>query len=278
MINSIKKLNARIYAKFSTLYRNWKGWNWRIKDVISCPDNEFIPRLKNAGSLKGGFQLMHNGIRVKKNGYYGNGVTRMLVKNKGVHEPQEERVFQEVLKKLPPKSVMIELGSYWAFYSMWFLSQITGGKTYLYEPSYVNLQVGKANYAENKFEGDFNHAFIGGVVNLEDTPPILTIDYIVKDKQIDFVDMLHCDIQGYELEMLNGAIDSIKKDIIRYFFISTHSDELHQSCLSFLIKHNYIIISEADVSNSYSVDGLIVALSPNHDGIDAIKIADKSVR
>ena len=278
MIKSIKKLNARIYAKFSTLYRDWKGWNARIKDVISCPDNEFIPRLKNAGALKDGFQFMHNGIRIKKNGYYGNGVTRMLVKNKGVHEPQEERVFQEVLKKLPPKSVMIELGSYWAFYSMWFLSQIPGGKTYLYEPSYVNLQVGKANYAENKFEGDFNHAFIGGVVSKLDTPPILTIDYIVKDKQINFIDMLHCDIQGYELEMLNGAIESIKKDIIRYFFISTHSDELHQSCLSFLIEHNYIIISEADVSNSYSVDGLIVALSPNHDGIGAIKIADKSIR
>ena len=275
MINFLREVKAKIYSKFASQY--WRDWNWRINDVIRCPDNKFIPRSKNAGALKGEFQFMHNGIKVRKDGYVGEGVTRMLVKNKGVHEPQEERVFQEVLKQLPPKSVMIELGSYWAFYSMWFLSQIPGGKTYLYEPDYNYLQIGKANYAENKFEGDFNQAFIGGVVNLEDTPPILTIDYIVKDKQIEFIDILHCDIQGYEVEMLNGAIETIKKDMIRYFFISTHSNELHQSCLSFLIKHNYIIISEADISNSYSVDGLIVALSPNHDGIGAIKIADKSI-
>jgi len=276
MINSIRKFKARVAAKFAGEYRNWKEWNWRINDVINCPDNKFIPRLENAGALKGEFQVMHNGIRVKKNGYYGRGITRMLVKNKGVHEPQEERVFQEVLKELPPKSVMIELGAYWSFYSMWFLTKVNDGKTYLYEPNYNNLQLGKANYTENKLEGDFNHAFIGGVVSKLATPPTLTVDYIVKDKQIEFIDMLHCDIQGYELEMLNGAIETIKKDMIRYFFISTHSNELHQSCLSFLTEHSYIIISEADVSNSYSVDGLIVARSPNHRGIDVLEIAKKN--
>ena len=276
MINFLRKLKAKIYATFASQY--WKDWTYRINDAKSCPDNKFIPRSKNAGALNGEFQFMHNGIKIQINGYYGRGYTRMLVKNKGVHEPQEERVFQEVLKKLPPKSVMIELGSYWAFYSMWFLSKITDGKTYLYEPEHSNLQIGKTNYAENKLEGDFNHAFIGGVLNLEGTPPTLTIDYIVKDKQIDFIDILHCDIQGFELDMLNGAIETIKKDMIRYFFISTHSNELHESCLSFLIKYNYIIISEADITNSYSFDGLIAARSPNYEGIDVLEIANKSTR
>ena len=64
IINFIRELKARIYAKFATQY--WRDWNWRINDVVSCPDNKFIPRLKNAGDLKGGFQLMHNGIRVKR--------------------------------------------------------------------------------------------------------------------------------------------------------------------------------------------------------------------
>ncbi|HJP64191.1 MAG TPA: hypothetical protein VJ844_12165 [Mucilaginibacter sp.] len=110
----------------------------------------------------------------------------MLVKNKGVHEPQEERVFQEVLKDLRANSTMVELGSYWAFYSMWFLSKIEGGKTYLYEPSAENLAVGKINYQENNFKGDFNHAFIGGVDDLNDIPT-LSVDYIVKDKKIDLL-------------------------------------------------------------------------------------------
>jgi hypothetical protein len=41
---------------------------------------------------------------------------------KGYHEPQEELVFHKVMKRLPPNATMIELGGYWAFYSLWFCS------------------------------------------------------------------------------------------------------------------------------------------------------------
>jgi hypothetical protein len=252
-----------------------REWDHRIQDVLSCPDNRFIPRVNNAGRVEGTFQVMHNGLKVKKDGYYGRGITKMLVKSLGVHEPQEERVFQEVLNLLPSNSTMVELGSYWAFYSMWFLYKITDGKTYLYEPDQKNLEIGKLNYEVNKFVGDFNNAYLGDVLNLTSQPPTLTVDHIVGDKKIDFIDLLHCDIQSSELAMLKGATECITKDIIRYFFISTHSDDLHQACLSFLIKYNYIIICEADLLNSYSFDGLIVARSPNHYGITAVDIAHK---
>ncbi|MFB9842281.1 FkbM family methyltransferase [Mucilaginibacter ginsenosidivorans] len=267
-------LAKRLLNKIKRTYASRKEWDARINDVINCADNKYIPRVKNAGAIQGNFQLMHNGVKVQRDGYYGSGITRMLVKNKGVHEPQEERVFQEVLKQMRANSTMIELGSYWAFYSMWFLSKVEGGKTYLYEPATENLTVGKINYRENNFQGDFNHAFIGGVVD-HNGVPTLSVDYIVKDKKIDFIDILHCDIQGAELDMLNGAIESVSKDIIGYFFISTHSDELHVACLDFLGAHNYFIVCEADLSNSYSYDGIIVARSPNYAGINRIAIARK---
>ena len=44
-------------------------------------------------------------------GYYGDGITRMLRKNRGAHEPQEEVVFDAVIHALPPGSVMIEAGA-----------------------------------------------------------------------------------------------------------------------------------------------------------------------
>lgn len=267
-------LAKRLLNKIKRTYVSRKEWDARINDVINCTDNKYIPRVKNAGAILGDCQVMHNGIKVQRDGYYGRGITRMLVKNKGVHEPQEERVFQEVLKQLHANSTMIELGSYWAFYSMWFLSKVEGGKTYLYEPVDKNLVVGEANYQENNFQGDFNHAFIGGAVDLEGIPT-LSVDHIVKDKKIDFIDILHCDIQGAELDMLNGAIESISKDIIGFFFISTHSNELHEDCINFLREHNYIIIAAADLLNTYSYDGIIVARSPNYAGIDRIDIAQK---
>jgi len=267
-------LPKRLLDKIKRTYVHRKEWDARINDVMNCPDNEYIERIKNAGAIQGNFQLMHNGVKVQRDGYYGGGITRMLVKNKGVHEPQEERVFQEVLKDMRANSTMVELGSYWAFYSMWFLSKVEGGKTYLYEPAAENLVVGKINYRENNFKGDFNHAYVGGVDDLNDIPT-LSVDYIVKDKKIDFIDILHCDIQGAELDMLNGAKESVSKDMIGYFFISTHSDELHASCLAFLRAHNYFIVCEADLLNSYSYDGIIVARSPNYAGIGHIDIARK---
>src|SRR3569833_2214706 len=162
----------RLLNKIKRTYLSRKEWDARINDVIKCADNKHIPRIKNAGAIQGNFQFMHNGVKVQRDGYYGSGITRMLVKNKGVHEPQEERVFQEVLKALRANSLLVELGSYWAFYSMWFLSKIECGKTYLYEPSAENLAVGKINYQENNFKGDFNLAYIGGVDDLNDIPTL----------------------------------------------------------------------------------------------------------
>lgn len=243
--------------------------------MINCPDNKFIPRVNNAGTIAGAFQLMHNGLKVKTGGYYGKGITRMLAKNRGVHEPQEEYVFQEVLKNLGPQSVMVELGSYWSFYSMWFLKEIAKAQTYLYEPAKANLEIGKLNYHENNFTGDFNNAYIGGSVQPNDETPTLTVDHIIDDKGISYIDILHCDIQGHELEMLKGSANAIEKDQIGYFFISTHSAALHKNCLDFLTGKKYIIICEADLLNSYSVDGIIVARSKNYKGISPVNISHK---
>jgi hypothetical protein len=67
-------------------------------------------------------QVMHNGIRVLADGYYGEWMTRLIELCSGCHEPQEERVFHEVMARIPAVATMIELGGFWAFYSLWFLS------------------------------------------------------------------------------------------------------------------------------------------------------------
>jgi hypothetical protein len=127
----------------------------RILRTISCPQNKYIPRVDDAGKIflpEPGYQLMHNGLKVEIDGYYGeyksNGrgfVTDMLIRNKGVHEPQEERMFQEVLKYIPDNGSMLELGSYWAFYSMWFYQQVKNAECYMVEPERKNMEVGRRN-------------------------------------------------------------------------------------------------------------------------------------
>ena len=89
-------------------------WEARIEKVCSSQENKFIKRVPGAGKISKGWITMHNGIQVSAMGYYGKGILNMLVRNLGVHEPEEERVFQEVLKHIQPGSTMIEAGSYWA--------------------------------------------------------------------------------------------------------------------------------------------------------------------
>ena len=249
-------------------------WKKRIKDVIISSDNSFIPRVKNAGKITGGFQIMHNGIKILKGSYYGIGITKMLVKNKGVHEPQEERVFREVLGKLKIESTIVELGSYWGFYSMWFLKENKNGRAFLFEPELSNLNYGIENFKLNNFQGDFNHAYIGKT-DKNSNPPTFTIDSICEKKNISFIDILHSDIQGYEYEMLLGAKTTIENSKIGYVFISTHSNELHAMCLSFLQKRNFLIICECNLDETYSVDGLIVARLKTYIGVDPIEISKK---
>ncbi|WP_410220014.1 FkbM family methyltransferase [Pedobacter sp.] len=275
----LKKLYRKI-SGFSVFYKKtipyWSEWDQRIADVIASEDNHYIPRVTNAGKIFDTYQIMHNGLKIIKGSYYGEGITKMLSDNKGVHEPQEEKVFQQVLNTLSQNPVMIELGSYWAFYSMWFLQQHPMGRSYLFEPDIRHLEFGIKNFELNHFKGDFTHAFIGKEF-YNNIPPILTIDQIVEEKKISFIDILHCDIQGYELEMLIGAQNTLKQQKIGYFFISTHSNKLHRDCLIFLKKQDFIIICECDLQQTYSVDGLIVAKSKGYKGIESIIISKKGV-
>lgn len=121
-------------------------------------DNTCIPRTSDAGSVRDGLQVMHNGIAIRQGCYYGEGIELMLRINRGVHEPQEERVFGELLKVLPEGAVMMELGAYWAFYSIWFQSSVPNARSILIEASMENLEAGRSNFAINKMTG----SFIGG--------------------------------------------------------------------------------------------------------------------
>jgi hypothetical protein len=95
----------------------------RVALTASCPDVEDIPKVQDAGMVfcntsGEAIQLMHNGIQVVTNGYYGHFNSEIVKRLRGHHEPQEERVFYEILKLVEPGTVMIELGAYWSYYSL----------------------------------------------------------------------------------------------------------------------------------------------------------------
>jgi hypothetical protein len=84
----------------------------RFREVISDPLNLLIHRVPLAGLVEKNEVYLHNGNIVPLDGvgaYYGQ-FSQLLVLNRGVHEPLEEYVFQELLKNLAKAPLMIELG------------------------------------------------------------------------------------------------------------------------------------------------------------------------
>src|SRR5579859_1933177 len=253
---------------------------FRVAMTTACRDADYIPKVPNAGDVvdhpEHPYQIMHNGIKVLSGGYNGLWQTEIVRQLKGHHEPQEEKVFHELLKRIDPGATMLELGAFWAYYSAWFQHAIPNAVNYLIEPDPNSLAVGQANFALNHLKGNFIHGCIASTSGTDPDfirddgthqgpTPRLCVDDLLKTYNIDHLDILHSDIQGAELEMLKGCERSIADHKIRFIFISTHHHSIshdpiiHYKCLEFLIAHNAHIIASHTIDQSYSGDGLIVA-------------------
>jgi len=248
-----------------------KMWDERTRKVKLSSDNANIVKVADAGRLIDGKLVMHNGLVIDPMSYYGAPVLRMLMQNKAVHEPQEEYVFQEVLKTIKPGSTMLELGCYWAFYSMWFAKKIPGAKNYVLDGT-DGIQRAKQNFRMNNLQCNY----IDGLIGKEDLSSEINftnVDRICKEHNIRFLDILHSDIQGYELEMLHTMPELVARRGIGYIFISTHSEELHRDCIKWLGDNGYIVLCNANLKETFSEDGLIVARDPSYPGLDKIIIS-----
>ena len=271
-LNSTNYFNRRFHYAYPK-YQVSSYWRSRIDKVKQSTDNDKIGHVTGAGKIFPGYQLMHNGIRITLGSYYDYGNTHLLVENQGVHEPQEEYIFQQVLPFIAEGGTMMELGSYWAFYSLWFASKVKRARCIMIEPDPHKMNFGKLNFKLNGLRGEFKLGFIDGHTDTSQNIPTLNVDQLMTDLKVDFLNILHSDIQGYELKMLTGAGNALRNHKIGYAFISTHSNELHQQCIDELKKHGYIIVADANLDESYATDGVIVAKLPGQPGPDSIGIS-----
>jgi hypothetical protein len=275
-MNAFDYFNRRFNVAFPR-YKVSPYWRARIEKVKQSSDNSRIHRVADAGKIFPGYQLMHNGIRITLGSYYDYGNTHLLIENKGVHEPQEEYIFQQVLPHIREGGTMMELGSYWAFYSLWFASTVKNAKCFMIEPDPHKMNFGKLNFKLNALRGQFRLGFIDGHTDERKSIPVYHVDHLVKMFNIDFLDILHSDIQGYEVSMLKGAKEALRSRKVGYAFISTHSNKLHQQCIDELKSHGYIIVADANLDESYATDGVIVAKLPGQPGPDSLTISKAQV-
>ncbi|MEI6611089.1 MAG: FkbM family methyltransferase [Deltaproteobacteria bacterium] len=257
---SIKKINTK-YADPNNLEKAFT-YIERFREIVSDPLNILINRVPEAGYIdKNGYVILHNGNRVPICGdlsYYRE-FSDILIINRGVHEPLEEYCFQQMLTKIKNNHPnMIELGSYWAHYSMWLKKFFPKANCYMVEPDSNNLKCGKNNFSINGYNGHFINDFVG--------LSGFQLDTFTLKHDISSLDILHCDIQGYELEMLMGGHIFLSKNKVNYVFVSTHSDAIHYEVVKQLQNLSYRVEISSNVdTHSTSCDGFVLATSLNID-------------
>lgn len=234
----------------------------RFREIVSDPLNLLVERVPMAGHVEGDQVILHNGLKVTVVGpgaYYGP-FSSVLVINRGVHEPLEEYVFQELLKRLGEAPSMIELGAYWGHYSMWLKKARPKADVILVEPDPACLKIGQDNFARNGLKGEFIKAFVG--------TGKFEVDAFFRDRKIKRLDILHADIQAFEVEMLQGAESVLSKRRVDYLFIATHSQALHYEVVDRLKAQGYRVEISSDFEEqSTSFDGFVFASSPEVDAL-----------
>ena len=252
----------------------------RVAMATRGHDCDDLPKVPDAGGvfdLGDGrpVQIMHNGMKVVAGGYYGAWMTELIRLCRGHHETQEERVFYEVERRLPPDARMIELGGYWSYYSLWFLRGSPQRKALVVEPEPTYLEIGRANAELNGLAPKFMQGFAGAEfaeslpfaceASGEQAMPRFSVEYLMAQEGWDRLDLLHADIQGAETEVLESCRELLKAGRIGWVFVSTHAYQIsgdpltHQRCLAILRESGATIEAEHDIHESFSGDGLIVA-------------------
>jgi FkbM family methyltransferase len=254
----------------------------RVELTVSCLDCAELPKVGDAGQLIDvdgvPAQVMHNGVLVEPGGYFGDWMAEIIRRLKGHHEPQEELVFARVLERLcdaaSPRPTAIELGSFWAYYSLWFLNDIPQGSVLAMEPEPDRLDLGQRNFKLNGRTGQFIEGVVGPEPGVElaftqesngKVRKVQQYDLamLMRTADFDHVDLLLCDVQGGESHFFTQSETLLRSGAVRFAIISTHHHSIsgdpltHQKLLEFFSRIGAHIIAEHTVGESFSGDGLI---------------------
>jgi FkbM family methyltransferase len=260
----------------------------RVRMTASCSDAANMPKVPGAGEVfeQDGvlLQRMHNGLLIEQDSYYGPMMTAIIRRLHGHHEPQEEVVIDAIIRRLNSEETsdqnqsvsVIEFGSHWSFYSLWFCSAVERARAVAMEPDPAYLDVGRRHAARNGLEDRIE--FIRGAIG--DSPgqdmqflaesdgqtysvPTYDLHSLMERSGLDRADVVLADVQGAERILLDRAASDFAEGAVRFLVVSTHhhlisaDPIIHQRALAQLTAAGAHVIAEHTVGESYSGDGLI---------------------
>lgn len=199
----------------------------------------------------------------------------------------EYQLFDEVLEKISNKKnpTMVEIGCWWAFWSLCFRKKYPEGKNILIELGKRHLSIGINNFKLNQFSethywggfflGDSNTYFdVESNYNFPKLPneyfddsligkmtgPELDFIDVYSIEKLDKIDLLHMDIQGSELPLLEDIsknYEFLLKDKIENIVVATHSTDIHEKLSQIFLNHGFKFMKDMKWP-SVGGDGMLI--------------------
>ena len=117
----------------------------------------------------------------------------------------------------------------------------------------------------------YSDVFVRTVNNILRRKSITTysikLDSLVKEHRISKIDLIDMDVQGNEVRVVKGGMESIKEGIIDYWKIGTHRRK-HNDRLGEMLSPYYDLIVDVYPNSIGGVDGLLAKVD---DGIQVYK-------
>jgi len=154
-----------------------------------------------------------------------------------------------------PRPLLVDVGGFQGVYTKLFLGRFPAGRSLMFEPSSMNFHrlrdafAGSANVeivnvalgqsaGEATLYADSNASALGSLTKrqldhvgidfgVSEQVSVETLDEAVADRGIKRVDLLKIDVEGHELDVLNGAKDLFKRraiGVVQFEFGGTNLD------------------------------------------------------
>jgi FkbM family methyltransferase len=147
----------------------------------------------------------------------------------------ELREIKHLLTEIKPNSVILDIGANFGFYSIILAKKCVGAEVHSFEPVSATFDHLTTNVEHNNVStnvtinnvgvsesigkiGITTDLYAGNHLTKSDKGPdtesvdVVTVDHYVESNGIKKVDFIKCDIEGAELLMLKGAVETISRD------------------------------------------------------------------
>jgi FkbM family methyltransferase len=248
--------------------------------------------------MKRAVHVFDNGVKVYDDHLWAS--QRDRYKERNVHESEEEELFVGLIRDIPCDGCFVDIGSAIGYYPLLarrlapgltihaveplerhrkrFIENIAlnglGTSDFTIHTEGISSTDGRTRFLERGYASAIQRDVrektpfqaLLSRIGREPSGNFREIETVTLDHLVErigrHVDLCQMDVQGHELNILEGAEHSLRSGAVSTFLIGTHSPQLHRKCITRLVDRGYEIRHDV-YETTEQPDGILVASKPS---------------